>query len=343
MYELGRQPDLERLWSQGSATVRNCPICRSSNWRYFGGRNHFGIRLLYWICKNCLLVAQSPRLDDRRIEEFYELCYRRLTNGTMAPVAEEVELQERRAENLLEIFSRTTSINEVRNILDFGCSAGRLLRVAKRRLKAGLLVGVEIDQNYAALAKHEGAFVYTNIMEVSRAHQVGFDLVTMSHVLEHLADIVGVLRNIRQVLKVGGYILIEVPHSCEGACFQVGHLWGFNESSLSKLLEECGFNVITMTTHGYPRMPSRKKLYLVALAKRDEVVRPYTFNSSLLKEIAKRRQVQHPDLNGVKYHAFLFKNTVKQLLGAYNTTPCAYSYFPTKMKVYRRMLSKGER
>jgi SAM-dependent methyltransferase len=39
-----------------------------------------------------------------------------------------------------------------------------------------------------------------------------FDLVILSHVLEHLGDVVGVLEEINRVARPGGRVYIEVPH-----------------------------------------------------------------------------------------------------------------------------------
>jgi 2-polyprenyl-3-methyl-5-hydroxy-6-metoxy-1,4-benzoquinol methylase len=85
-----------------------------------------------------------------------------------------------------------------------------------------------------------------------------FDVVTLMNVLEHLADPVSILREIRSdVLKPGGMIVIDVPN--EFNVFQTagrdlhglsdwwvappGHLNYFNRETLTNLLEGTGYEV----------------------------------------------------------------------------------------------------
>jgi hypothetical protein len=157
------------------------------------------------------------------------------------------------------------------------------------------------------------------------------ELVTLSHVLEHLPDIVSPLMRLRNLMSETGRLGIEVPHTSEGACFQIAHLWGFNESSLTHLLHAAGFEVLWMGTHGVPRDPSRNQLYLVAIAQKAARLNGSPKSSTSHRERMKRYRVKHPGTSPNAYRWLALKNTLKQILGMENPGFQADSYLPSKL------------
>ena len=78
-----------------------------------------------------------------------------------------------------------------------------------------------------------------------------FDIITMWHVLEHLADPMAVLRRLFELLRPGGLLVIEVPNlNClVRKSYQVPltvnlHLYHFSPTTLSSLVSAAGFNVL---------------------------------------------------------------------------------------------------
>jgi len=90
-----------------------------------------------------------------------------------------------------------------------------------------------------------------------------FDVVVMSHVLEHLPNPQACLEEIKSIMNPSGVLYIAVP-DMESVHFQIfGKKWDvvnplvhfqyFNEKSLSRLLEGCGFEALERMEH--PQMP----------------------------------------------------------------------------------------
>jgi 2-polyprenyl-3-methyl-5-hydroxy-6-metoxy-1,4-benzoquinol methylase len=78
-----------------------------------------------------------------------------------------------------------------------------------------------------------------------------FDIITMWHVLEHLADPMAVLRRLFELLRPGGVLVIEVPNlNClVRKSYQVPltvnlHLYHFSSTTLSSLVTAAGFKVL---------------------------------------------------------------------------------------------------
>ena len=87
-----------------------------------------------------------------------------------------------------------------------------------------------------------------------------FDVITMFHVLEHLTDPIGTLKELYDALVPGGKLIIEVPHAqdflLEFEHFRDNSLWSehlilHTAKSLRVFLKAAGFNTIGLT--GYQR------------------------------------------------------------------------------------------
>lgn len=143
-------------------------------------------------------------------------------------------------------------------MLDVGCGAGLLL--ARMRSLGWDVAGVEPDERGAAAVRSRlpGASVYAQIED---APEASFDAVTLSHVVEHLADPEATLSGCLRALKPGGQLVVSTPNSASSACARFGaswlhwdpprHLQIFDVGNLAGLLGRVGFeDVRTATSAG---------------------------------------------------------------------------------------------
>ncbi|HUW98176.1 MAG TPA: methyltransferase domain-containing protein [Acidiferrobacter sp.] len=134
-------------------------------------------------------------------------------------------------------------------LLDAGCGSGQFVWMAQTL--GYRAEGLEIDPKACAqahdhgLAVHQGSFPDTGLASGS------FDEITLSHVLEHLHDPVGALREAFRLLRPGGRLWIQVPN-LEGASNRAWmensrllepprHIIMFATNSLKRVFLECGF------------------------------------------------------------------------------------------------------
>jgi 2-polyprenyl-3-methyl-5-hydroxy-6-metoxy-1,4-benzoquinol methylase len=80
-----------------------------------------------------------------------------------------------------------------------------------------------------------------------------FDVIILSHVLEHLVDCRKVLLNIKNLLNTDGIFFIEVPNcqhseTLKNSIFTQPHLHHFTKISLEILLKDLGFKIIQIDT-----------------------------------------------------------------------------------------------
>jgi 2-polyprenyl-3-methyl-5-hydroxy-6-metoxy-1,4-benzoquinol methylase len=135
----------------------------------------------------------------------------------------------------------------VGNVLDIGCGSGDYLRLAVEM--GWQATGLDPDPQAAAL--ESGLNVKKGGLPETGLSAETFDVVTLSHVIEHVHDPVASLREVHRVLKPGGRIWIATPNleSCSHRRFgknwiglqAPGHLVLFNRLSMAHALNAAGF------------------------------------------------------------------------------------------------------
>jgi 2-polyprenyl-3-methyl-5-hydroxy-6-metoxy-1,4-benzoquinol methylase len=84
-------------------------------------------------------------------------------------------------------------------------------------------------------------------------HEVKFDLIIMSHVLEHVIDSRKVLEKLKTVLTNDGHLFIEVPNCSskkylEESIYTQPHIQHFTKESIQKLLESIEMKIVKVDT-----------------------------------------------------------------------------------------------
>ena len=270
-----------------SEIVKNCPLCGGENSQHFDQRKFRGQVVVNRICQSCGLVFQSPRMAEAESAAFYAEEYRLLNEGSVDPTARNITAQSARAESLLAF--TVPFVEKVSRHLDVGCSMGILLQRFAEEFQCKP-VGIEPGEAHRARACNAGLAVHASLEELEKAGPGRFDLISMSHVLEHLPDPVGYLDHLREVLlDPKGWLLLEVPNLYAHDSFEVAHLVSYSAHTLLQTLKKAGFEIVKMERHGRPRSVLLP-LYITLLA------RPKTTSSQPLdiqaeQQVPLKRQV----------------------------------------------------
>jgi SAM-dependent methyltransferase len=239
-----------------SITIDRCPTCGSTRLRPFQEvTKHGGIRLTYRVCV-CGLVFMSPRANEEEINAFYAQGYRTLYCGTEEPTEHNLEEQAARAQHLADL-ARSIG-GPFRSHLDIGCSTGSLLEA----IAAERPVGVEPTEAHRRVAEGKGLTVYRTLDE-ALGHREHYDLVSMSHVLEHLPNPVQTLQQLRPATRL---LLVEVPNLLGHGSYGVGHLFCFYRKTLLDALLAAGFRSDLVKMHSFPRGDNGHR-YIAAVAR----------------------------------------------------------------------------
>jgi SAM-dependent methyltransferase len=136
--------------------------------------------------------------------------------------------------------------------LDVGCGSGESLELAQ---SAGWSAeGVDFDPQAVAIARQRGLAVHCGQLSERGLADGSFDLVLMSHVIEHVHDPLALLSECRRVLRPGGTIVLLTPNSAGwghlrfgSACVDLDpprHLHIFNPRTLTTLAQRAGLGSV---------------------------------------------------------------------------------------------------
>ncbi|MCB2213804.1 methyltransferase domain-containing protein [bacterium] len=242
-----------------------CLLCGSENQHPFATVKSFGYPLSYVQCDRCGLVFQSEEGSQAADPEFYAATYRKIYQSSEEPTAKDLWVQNQRAQHLIAVL-QAKGVTDVERTLDIGASAGVLLG-AFRDAYACSVTGVEPGDAYRAFAAKKGIEMFASLDELIEQGPERFDLVSLSHVLEHLPDPVGTLRSIRKdLLTPDGTLLLEVPNFYAHDSYELAHLACYTPHTLREIVRQAGFDVVRMARHGVPRS-ALLNLYLTVVAR----------------------------------------------------------------------------
>jgi 2-polyprenyl-3-methyl-5-hydroxy-6-metoxy-1,4-benzoquinol methylase len=210
----------------------------------------------YVCCKRCSLVQMNPQPDEEAVKRrysgadyleyevtneksFLNLALLALADAGFYGYENELRPEERRA-------------------LDIGCATGALANwLRERGWKAE---GVEINRIQAEYARRlYGLKVYELPLEENALEVGGYNLITASHLIEHLRRPRAFLAETRRLLAPRGRLLVTTPN-CRGLQARLfrnrwrsaifDHLYLFSIKTLSCLLEQEGFTINKTVTWG---------------------------------------------------------------------------------------------
>ena len=158
----------------------------------------------------------------------------------------------REAEKVLNKGKQIHSV--LKSLLDFGCGKGQFLHVAKR---LGLSTfGIETAEKRAEFAKEKYLLEVKNeFYQEGKIESGNFDFITLNHVLEHLPDPMGLLKELLdQNLSQDGLAYIEVPRANSWQAWIAGkdwmhwdipkHLTHWDEETLVLEMEKIGYQKV---------------------------------------------------------------------------------------------------
>jgi SAM-dependent methyltransferase len=238
-----------------SATLTSAPIV--------GETSRHGHPARRVACSSCGLVQRSPQPDPRELAEYYRTKYR--TEYTPLPAiynGEPIKPSDPRFEAVLRIgaadyASWIANHSSGREVLEIGSGEGRLTAALCQRgyqvtaIEPDDACAKRIEALWGDANRPTSPRILNGIWEWALPQLAGsqFGAVVMQHSLEHMPDPIGMLRDIRKLMRPTGALLIEVPDVLDpygplgGWYWQHVHLYDFSADTLTRSLAAAGFRV----------------------------------------------------------------------------------------------------
>ncbi len=235
-----------------------CPICGgTTEHKPVFVKNNFNIMR----CKICDMVHIEPMPSAEETVKYYQVdgIAKYDANYIKNKMAEsnEAERFSMYKDALLKYLSKGDKV------LDVGCHDGQFLSVLK---KAGFdIYGQEVHKELAH-AVQEYLNININTSELTTFDiKEEYDCISAMSVIEHIPNIEDVVTKIYNLLKPGGYFLLDVPNVDSYQSIVIHyffsktlnywfhptppmHLWEFNKKTIEKFLNRFGFKVVEMHT-----------------------------------------------------------------------------------------------
>jgi SAM-dependent methyltransferase len=207
-------------------------------------------------CRVCGLIYLSPRPDGKSIGAYYPPSYdpHQIDRLDDLPALKRLTVRYglRKRMNAVRKYKRGGKI------LDVGCATGLFL-AEMQKLGGWQAYGVEPGAEAAAAAVRAHGFeVHVGDLTSARYSDHMFDAVTLWDVLEHLHDPLGMMREVRRILRPHGILVMRTPSLRSWDSQVFGRYWAgldsprhlaiFTPVTLAALLEKAGFAVESMRT-----------------------------------------------------------------------------------------------
>ena len=213
-----------------------CPVCGGTRWHKSIEASQYDYPLSFYRCVGCNVQFLNPRMTDAATEIYYRQVYRDLLKRIRWDEANDLRLQQMRAKAQVEAIREWLPVG---SHLEIGCSAGYLLEA----VNAPVSWGVEPD---LAFRQMEPARRFRVVEKLEHVAYADFDLISLSHVLEHFNHPLADMRRILQTFaQPNTRLLVEVPNAAgTKEAFLIHHPIAFDPVSLSFLFARLGYRAL---------------------------------------------------------------------------------------------------
>lgn len=240
-----------------------CPVCSIDGAELIGeyrNKNKLfeGKELLK--CVSCGLIFACPMPSRNELYWYYNNVW--LGEGSVMSQTKDTEMVYRiQADERAKYLKKHMTIGPGTKVLDIGSGYGYLKQALERTGMSGSnYFATDPSPAVRLMLEKKGIKAYPDIAEIDRSD---FDIAAACFVLEHVPEPLAFLKEIRDRLKKGGYLFVDVPERDD--TFKPvlePHVAVYTKESLKNVLERSGFRLIHLTGYGARRDKLIKDAFL---------------------------------------------------------------------------------
>ena len=229
-----------------------CNVCGGDNarplWMAIDRLHGFEGQFQYVQCANCGLIYMNPQIAPESVSQFYPPDYAPHQAGSTS-TSKNV-----RKPDLPRMI--LDSLNHQSRVLDVGCGNGEFLDRVRQFCRCQVN-GVDTSGNAVLCAKKQyGLDVFQGEILAAPFEEKSFDLITAWSCIEHMNNPAQAVKKMFALCKPGGFLFIKTPNydSFAAKLFKdkwyhldcPRHLYIFSPSTITALLEKCGFEMVNV-------------------------------------------------------------------------------------------------
>ena len=234
---------------------KKCPWCNSeNNHKFLELKDYFLTQEDFEIleCNDCKLLFTSPCPTPDKIGDYYKsedyLSHNEEKKSLFAKIYNKVKKINIKNKFNLAVSNQPSAIS----LLDIGCGVGDFLLYAKE--KGCNITGIEPSENARKIAEKKLECKILSPEELQNIPDNSFNIITMWHVLEHVADLKTEIYHLQRILKKDGKLILALPnyksydaeyYKDKWAAYDVPrHLSHFSQRSIKNIFKETKLQLI---------------------------------------------------------------------------------------------------
>ena len=225
----------------------SCLICNKRNTIRISGKVKYNRSQNVVMCKNCGLVYLDPQKSKTEYDSYYRHDYYQEYMDYFSSHEDLLKWWNDQGNYILE--KSHPFIKPGAIVLEIGCAGGGILNVFKN--SGYPVTGLEVSKTWIDFAKDKYEIMLhdKSTEDILQDHQ-RYDIIILSHFVEHLLDPKSEMLSIKKLLAPNGIIYIEVPNIRDinkklsikdYFCFP--HTYYFSPITLKYFLYSCGFQI----------------------------------------------------------------------------------------------------
>ena len=236
--------------------ANKCPWCNSeNNSKFLELKDYFLTQENFEIleCNDCKLLFTTPCPAPDKIGDYYKsedyLSHNESKKGIVPKIYNLVKKVNIKNKFNITVNGQQTTDN---SILDIGCGVGDFLNYAKE--KGCNITGIEPSEDARKIAEEKLGTKIFSPEELQNIPNESFDIVTMWHVLEHVADLKTEIDHLERIVKKNGRLVLALPnyksfdaeyYKDKWAAYDVPrHLNHFSSTSIKNIFDTTAFQLI---------------------------------------------------------------------------------------------------
>ena len=240
--------------AQERVRVERCNLCAGTAFTVLTHRDRYGFQATASACDRCALVFLDPVMTASAYGRFYAGTYRPLVSAFHGRLIDARTIQDEQREYAIDrgdLLAPYLAGRGHRTILDIGGSTGIVAHELARRfgLRATVIDPAPLE---AAEAQSLGIETIEGLIEEIDLGDRKFDVVIVCQTVDHLLDVAGTLRRVRELLSESGILFVDIVDfraaylrnwSVEDAT-KIDHPYYFTESTIAAYLKRTGFETL---------------------------------------------------------------------------------------------------
>ena len=240
--------------AQPKTNVERCNLCGCDALVVLTHRDRYGFAASACGCSRCGLVFLDPVMTAEAYGRFYSGTYRPLVSAYHGRLIDARTIQQEQREYAVErgdLLARYLRGQGYQSMLDIGGSTGVVAEAWARRfdLRATVVDPAPLE---TAEANALGLETIEGLIESVDLGGRQFDVVALGQTVDHLLDVAGTLRRVREVLAPRGLLFVDIVDfraaylrnwSVEEAV-KIDHPYYLTEPTMTAYLRRAGFDIV---------------------------------------------------------------------------------------------------